>query len=132
MRTPILTLGLVALAASAHAELAWDGVVPIPAYAVPGAVNSYMVCSPGFQLRYNSDLTRQLDKTACVAGAVSVAARAPSRMSLQDALETHFRAPAGWRAIAQGPLPVYSGNSWQGSDQRALGVAYKLVQVSPR
>lgn len=124
-------MALSAWALSAHAgELAWDGVTSVPAYAIPETVNRYGVCSPGFQLRYDTAL--RLDTKACYAGAVFVDARAPTPMSLQDALDLHFKAPTGWRAIAQGPLHVYGSNGWQGPDKREVGIAYKLVRASPQ
>lgn len=102
-----------------QADLVWDGVAEAPAVSV--AHGRYLTCPPGAYLSKNP----AVGATGCLKGALLPdAAGAPIAMTLQGVLDLHFKAPAGWRAVALGPLPVYD----RGVVRGRVGVAYKLVK----
>ncbi|KVP17007.1 hypothetical protein [Burkholderia ubonensis] len=115
-------LALFAVAGVAQADIVgWDGVAEVPAIAdSPG---SYLVCAPDMHF----DTSRgAVDKSVCSKGAFGWdVAGSPKAMTLQQALDLHFKAPAGTRAMAVGPLPVYNSD---GRIDGWLHVAYRLVK----
>lgn len=124
MRTHILStiLALFAAAGAAKADtLGWDGVVEVPAIAA--APDRYLVCPQGAHF----DTSRgAVNKDFCSKGPFDWdALGAPKTLTLQQALDQHFKAPAGTRGVAVGPLPVYNSD---GRLEGWLHVAYKLVK----
>lgn len=120
-RKVYVTLALGAMMGAAQAQsIAWDGVAEVPA--IVESPGRFLVCPTGTHF----DVSRGvLDKSICSKGPYGWdATGGPKVLSLQQALELHFKAPAGMRAAAVGPLPVY------GSDGRLDGwlhIAYKLL-----
>jgi hypothetical protein len=109
-------MALCAAAGVAKADLAWDGVVQVPGTAgqYPG---QYLVCPQGTHLDF-----RSLSK--CEEGLwAPKAIGAPKLMSLQQALDMHFKMPAGLKAVAQGPMQSFTR---YGLDRTQFGIAYKL------
>ncbi|KVP75167.1 hypothetical protein WJ93_07055 [Burkholderia ubonensis] len=116
----VATLALCTVAGVSQADtIGWDGVAEVPAMAdSPG---HYLVCPPGTHF----DASRgAVDRATCSKGSFGWdATGGPKSMTLQQALDQHFKAPAGTRAVAVGPLPVYSSD---GRLDGWLHIAYKL------
>lgn len=117
LRSAGVLLGLGVLVSAAHAQLAWDGIVqaPVAQGKVPG---EFLVCPPGTNLHAAENI--------CLTGVLLPSPKgAPVQMSLQKALDMHFKAPAGMRAQAIGPTQVFDR---AGVDMDRLGIAYKLIK----
>jgi len=112
----LLALGV--LASTAHAQLVWDGVVqaPVAEGKVPG---QFLVCPPGTNLH-------AADNLCFTDGWLPTPKGAPLQLSLQQALDMHFKAPDGMRAQAIGPTQVFVDRV--GVDKDRLGIAYKLIK----
>jgi len=122
MRVRILcaALALCAAAGSASAQLVWDGVAQVPA--VANSPGHYLVCPAGthFDMSHGA-----VDKSACSKGNFAFDVVGGSKeMSVQQALDEHFKAPEGMRAIAVGALPVAGEDAW-------FNIAYKLEKQAP-
>ena len=97
--------------------LNWHGIVqaPVAQGKVPG---EFLVCPPGTNLHAAENI--------CLTGVLLPSPKgAPVQMSLQKALDMHFKAPAGMRAQAIGPTQVFDR---AGVDMDRLGIAYKLIK----
>ncbi|WP_157657764.1 hypothetical protein [Burkholderia ubonensis] len=117
LRSAGVMLALGVLASAADAQLVWDGIVqaPVAAGKTPG---EYLVCPPGTNLHAAENL--------CLTGVLLPSPKgAPLQMSLQQALDMHFKAPAGVRAQAIGPMQVFDR---AGVEKDRLGIAYKLIK----
>lgn len=111
--------GGLCLMAGASAEPIWDGVALVPGYVSEGGV-SYQVCPASTHLSLGM-------QKGCVNGTWAPKKHGdPAPMSLQVALDLHFRPAAGLRAVAVGPLPAFDRG---GLDLSKFGIAYKLVKA---
>jgi hypothetical protein len=121
MKRMLKWLPVVAMVASgfAHAK-SWDGYVEVPAKAAEP--HRWYTCRKGAE--FPSMPPPGAPK--CVrAGLAHTYDGDAIPMSLQELLDEHFRAPAGYRAVAVGPLPAISGSAARVKDG-SLYVAYRL------
>jgi hypothetical protein len=95
-----VALALCAVAGTARADLAWDGVIHVPGRAGPNP-GQYLVCPPG---TYVTDKP----KNSCLTNNLLPDPAGPMKlMTLQEALDHHMKAPEGMKAVAQGPMEVF-------------------------
>jgi hypothetical protein len=112
-----VALALCAVAGSASADLAWDGIVHVPGTAGPSP-GQYLVCPPGA-------FVTDRPKNSCLTNNFLPRPAGPMKvMTLQEALDQHLKAPDGWKAVAQGPTEVF----YKGLRDDEFGIAYKLVK----
>ncbi|WNL48437.1 hypothetical protein RKE25_22165 (plasmid) [Dyella sp. BiH032] len=114
----ILAISLVA-SGLVSAQAAWDGYVEVPAKA--SEPHRWYTCRKGETFPGNASS----GAPKCVkAGAVDTYQGDAVPMSLQEMLDEHFRAPAGYKAVAVGPLPVMVPRF--GVKDGAVYIAYRL------
>lgn len=122
MKTRMLKwIPLLALVASglAHAQT-WDGYVEVPAKA--SEPQRWLTCRKGDEI---SSKAPPGAPTCVKAGLVDSYQGQAIPMSLQEILDEHFRAPAGYKAVAIGPLPV-EDSGLSGVKKNAFYIAYRL------
>lgn len=114
----ILAIGLVA-SGLASAQAAWDGYVEVPAKA--SEPHRWYTCRKGES--FPGNLPPGALKCVKV-GVVDTYQGDAVAMSLQEMLDEHFRPPAGYKAVAVGPLPVMVPRF--GVKDGAVYIAYRL------
>jgi hypothetical protein len=116
-------LALCAVAGFAKADLTWDSVVRVPALETqPG---QFLVCPPDSRFDTHEKPFR------CVkikGGWIPESVGAPKLMTLQAAVDLHLKLHAGERAIAQGPLRVFTRDLLDEDNARVVDIAYKIVK----
>lgn len=122
----IAGLALSALAGVAGADLVWDGFAEVPA--VDKMHNgTYLTCPPGTHFVFDKGSSVQVDTEWCYTGSVLYErAGRPIEATPQGLLDLHMKPPAGFKLVAQGPLPVYGRN---GRVPMYLLIAYKVTKT---
>lgn len=127
MRKELISLALGMLSLTAQAGSGWDGIIAIPGYAIPGEEDSFLVCNPFAQFHYEPGTP--LERAVCTGGNRPSDVLPPTRMTLQQAINTHvvvYR--RGMRAVPHSAPTQTTGRArgtWE------LGVFYKLESMTP-